>query len=63
MLAERLKELEQMKIVERQVLPETPVKVIYNLTEKGTALQAVFQEMQTWADKFCEPEEAGHHEK
>lgn len=48
MLAERLKELEQNEIVERQVLPETPVKVIYTLTEKGTALQAVFQEMQAW---------------
>ncbi|MGQ9009757.1 transcriptional regulator YodB [Bacillus stercoris] len=55
MLAERLKELEQNEIVERQVLPETPVKVIYTLTEKGTALQAVFQEMQAWADQFCEP--------
>ncbi|MEH7665134.1 winged helix-turn-helix transcriptional regulator, partial [Bacillus velezensis] len=42
-------------IVERQVLPETPVKVIYNLTDKGLALQAVFQEMQKWADSFCEP--------
>ena len=46
MLAERLKELEQNEIVERQVLPETPVKVIYKLTDKGMALQAVFQEMQ-----------------
>ncbi len=55
MLAERLKELEQNEIVERQVLPETPVKVIYKLTDKGMALQAVFQEMQKWADSFCEP--------
>lgn len=55
MLAERLKELEQNEIVERQVLPETPVKVIYKLTDKGLALQAVFQEMQKWADSFCEP--------
>lgn len=52
MLAERLKELEQNEIVERQVLPETPVKVIYKLTDKGLALQAVFQEMQKWADSF-----------
>ncbi len=37
MLAERLKELEQNEIVERQVLPETPVKVIYKLTDKGMA--------------------------
>lgn len=34
MLAERLKELEHGGIVERQVLPETPVKVIYQLTKK-----------------------------
>ncbi len=53
MLAERLKELEQNEIVERQVLPETPVKVIYTLTEKGTALQAVFQEMQAWPINFA----------
>ena len=35
MLAERLKELEQEGIIKRTVLPETPVKVIYCLTEKG----------------------------
>ncbi|MCZ4248944.1 winged helix-turn-helix transcriptional regulator [Bacillus amyloliquefaciens] len=62
MLAERLKELEQNEIIERQVLPETPVKVIYKLTDKGMALQAVFQEMQKWADSFCEPGASGKDE-
>ncbi|MDA1475037.1 winged helix-turn-helix transcriptional regulator [Bacillus changyiensis] len=53
MLAERLKELEQNEIIERQVLPETPVKVIYQLTKKGTALQPVLQEIQYWAERYC----------
>jgi len=56
MLAERLKELENCKIVERQVLPETPVKVIYQLTDKGTALEPVLKEIQTWAEHHCDPE-------
>src|SRR5882672_11342510 len=34
-LAERLNELEQRKIVERRVYPETPPKVEYELTKKG----------------------------
>lgn len=34
-LAERLKELEEMDICLRQVYPETPVRIEYELTEKG----------------------------
>ncbi|EKF34718.1 winged helix-turn-helix transcriptional regulator [Bacillus xiamenensis] len=58
MLAERLKELEQEGIIERIVLPETPVKVIYSLTEKGNALNDVFGEVSRWAGEY-----AGSHEK
>jgi DNA-binding HxlR family transcriptional regulator len=38
MLSERLQELEQEGIVERVVVPETPVRVEYTLTKKGRAL-------------------------
>ncbi|ALC81318.1 MULTISPECIES: winged helix-turn-helix transcriptional regulator [Bacillus] len=60
MLAERLKELEQEGIIKRDVLPETPVKVIYHLTEKGEELKPVLSEIATWADKNCVPELAGN---
>ncbi|MGE6629731.1 winged helix-turn-helix transcriptional regulator [Bacillus sp. NPDC077027] len=53
MLAERLKELEQEGIIKRNVLPETPVKVIYSLTEKGSALNDVFQEVSVWANEYA----------
>ena len=36
MLSDRLQELEQEGIVERTVIPETPVRVEYALTKKGT---------------------------
>src|SRR5689334_9024525 len=38
MLSERLQELEDEGIVERTVIPETPVRVEYSLTKKGLAL-------------------------
>src|SRR5437879_11437422 len=40
MLSERLQELEQEGIVERTVVPVTPVRVAYALTKKGRALSA-----------------------
>ena len=40
MLSERLRELEAEEIVERIVVPETPVRVEYELTDKGRAQSA-----------------------
>jgi DNA-binding HxlR family transcriptional regulator len=48
MLSERLKELETEGIVERRVLPTTPVTVEYGLTEKGRALEGVIQAIAEW---------------
>src|SRR5947207_14876447 len=38
MLSERLQELEQEGIIDRTVIPETPVRVEYALTRTGRAL-------------------------
>ncbi len=54
MLSERLKELEQEGVVERRVLPETPVRVEYTLTEKGRALAPVIQAIESWGDQWIE---------
>lgn len=51
-LAERFKELEEQGIVERNVYPETPVRIEYRLTRKGTALENVLREVQKWADQW-----------
>jgi DNA-binding HxlR family transcriptional regulator len=54
MLAERLKELEAHRILERKVYPETPVRIEYSLTTKGKDLAPVIQSIQKWADRWME---------
>jgi len=56
MLSERLQELEQEGIVERTVLPETPVRVEYALTRKGRALASAIDAIAEWAHKWPSPE-------
>lgn len=52
MLTERFKELEQQGIVIRKVYPETPVRIEYELTDKGKELSIVMDEIQKWAEKW-----------
>ncbi len=59
MLVERLQELEREGIVERTVVPETPVKVEYALTDKGHALGDAMKAMGAWADKWIPATTAG----
>lgn len=54
MLAERFKELESAGILMRHVFPETPVRIEYELTEKGRALQSVMDAVQSWGDNWVE---------
>ncbi len=52
MLTERFKELEKEGIIVRKVYPETPVRIEYELTEKGRDLQSAMDEIQKWAEKW-----------
>jgi DNA-binding HxlR family transcriptional regulator len=56
MLSERLQELEKEGIVERTVVPETPVRVEYALTRKGRALASAIDAMAAWAERWVEVE-------
>jgi DNA-binding HxlR family transcriptional regulator len=56
MLSDRLQELEQEGILERTVVPETPVRVEYALTKKGRALGAAMEAIKEWAHKWTEPD-------
>jgi DNA-binding HxlR family transcriptional regulator len=49
MLSQRLQELEHEGIVERLVVPHTPVRVEYGLTRKGRALGKAIGAIQEWA--------------
>lgn len=50
MLSERLRELESEGIITRLVIPETPVRVEYELTEKGRGLEEALGAIARWAE-------------
>lgn len=52
MLSERLQELEEEGLVERSVVPDTPVRVEYSLTRKGKALAGAIGSIADWAEKY-----------
>jgi DNA-binding HxlR family transcriptional regulator len=51
-LSDRLRELELEGIVKRIVYPQIPVRVEYQLTEKGWALKPVVEAIHTWANQW-----------
>jgi DNA-binding HxlR family transcriptional regulator len=52
LLSERLKELEARGIVERRVSDGSPVKVEYELTERGKDLRDALTELKAWGDRW-----------
>jgi DNA-binding HxlR family transcriptional regulator len=52
MLSERLQELEEEGLVERTVIPDTPIRVEYSLTKKGKALAEPIRAITDWAEKY-----------
>ena len=67
MLSERLKELETEGMVERTVLPSTPVRVEYRLTKKGASVGPIIQAIGEWAHEWLaeegSPEPASSHRR
>ena len=52
MLTDRMKELEAAGILTRTVYPEMPVRIEYELTEKGHQLEEVIQSIQHWGEAW-----------
>jgi DNA-binding HxlR family transcriptional regulator len=66
MLAERLRTLEADALIERRVIPSSPVQVEYHLTAKGRDLEPVLDAVISWShrwiplpDTTCESVAAG----
>ena len=49
-LTERLRELESLDLIKRNVYTRIPVKVEYELTKKGKKLEKSMLEIQIWAE-------------
>lgn len=52
LLSQRLRELEEEGLVERQVEAAAPVRVVYSLTEAGRELDPALQELKAWARRW-----------
>ena len=55
LLSERLKELEAEKVVQRRVIPASPVRIEYVLTPKGRDLESVVNSLSEWAEAWVKP--------
>jgi DNA-binding HxlR family transcriptional regulator len=49
MLSERLRDLEAAGLIEREVIPSSPPKVEYRLTDRGRQLGPIIDAMRTYA--------------
>jgi len=52
MLAQRLRSMEAEGLIERRVLPTSPVQVEYHLTEMGRELEPVLGAVIAWSHKW-----------
>jgi DNA-binding HxlR family transcriptional regulator len=52
LLSQRLRELEEAGVVQREVEEGTPTRVIYSLTEKGADLRPTMFELRAWARRW-----------
>lgn len=55
-LSDRLKDLEQQGIVNREVIPDTPVVIEYSLTEKGHSMEPILRTIENWSQEWVKSE-------
>jgi DNA-binding HxlR family transcriptional regulator len=55
LLTERLRELEENGLVERVVIPESPVRVEYHLTEAGRDAHEIVAATYRWSNRWFQP--------
>jgi DNA-binding HxlR family transcriptional regulator len=54
LLTERLRELEREGLVARTVSTERPIRVSYQLTERGRSLDSIVEQIGAWAERWVE---------
>ncbi len=52
-LSIRLKEMEQNGLISRKVYDEVPIRVEYQLTDKGRQLRPILEQMAAFSLRFC----------
>ncbi|MEM1263024.1 MAG: helix-turn-helix domain-containing protein [Pseudomonadota bacterium] len=52
MLTQRLKELEMLGLVDRQVLSTRPIAVAYEITDFGRSALGVLDQLRQWSERY-----------
>lgn len=52
LLSQRLKDFESLGLIEREVIPTTPVQILYHPTLRGTELAAALQPLAAWGSRY-----------
>src|SRR5918995_5369460 len=52
-LSTRLKEMEKNGLIQRKIYHETPIRIEYNLTQKGRHLKSILDQMALFSAQFC----------
>ncbi|MFC7081373.1 winged helix-turn-helix transcriptional regulator [Halorussus caseinilyticus] len=54
-LSDSLEDLEEKRLVNREIVSEKPVRVSYSLTERGESLETLIFEMRDWGQEHLTP--------
>ena len=60
-LSDSLSDLEEARLVEREIISEKPFRVEYSLTERGADLEPVIDAMAEWGETHLLPAEDKSH--
>ena len=52
-LSIRLKEMEKHGLITRKIYDETPIRIEYEMADKGIALQPIIEKMAEFSMKYC----------
>jgi DNA-binding HxlR family transcriptional regulator len=55
----RLKQLQERGLIERTVVPSTPVRITYALTADGEELIVALQPLSRWSEQHLTPDDPG----
>jgi DNA-binding HxlR family transcriptional regulator len=58
MLSQSLDDLEEKRLVDREIVSEKPVAVEYSLTERGQSLRPVIDSLEEWGKTYLRPAES-----
>mgnify|MGYP002624170936 CR=1 FL=1 len=52
MISQRLKEMEELGLIKRELLSERPVTVNYSITKFGKTALGILEDLKNWSEKY-----------